>query len=286
MAMTEQLVDLLQLEQLDINLYRSLSYQENHRKHLFGGQVLGQALVAASQTVEDRKPHSLHGYFLRAGSSELPVIYDVDRIRDGRSFTTRRVVAKQKGRAIFNMAVSYHTEEAGYEHQMPFLESMDDPDTLPSGRDIAMQLHPELPEDVLATLSKRGMFELRPVDTESYLSDIPSQPVGRFWIKATGTLPDDPILHRSALAYASDLGLMATSLFPHPTNVFNPKLMPASLDHAMWFHTDFRADEWLLYATDSPWAGGARGLNRGQIYTRDGKLVASTVQEGLIRPLD
>lgn len=283
--MPEQLVDLLQLEQLDVNLFRSLSYQENHRKHLFGGQVLGQALVAASQTVSGRLPHSLHGYFLRAGSSEMPVIYDVDPIRDGGSFTTRRVVAKQKGRAIFNMAASFQVEETGFSHQMPLEEDVADPESLPSGREIAMRLHPELPEGVLATMSEDGMFEMRPLDAEAYLSDEPSSPIGRFWIKATGRLPDDPILHRSALAYASDMGLMATSLFPHPTNVFNPKLMPASLDHAMWFHSDFRADEWLLYATDSPWAGGARGLNRGQIYTRNGELVASTVQEGLIRPL-
>lgn len=280
--MTNPLLNILDIEQLDLNLFRSRQHQENHRNHLFGGQVLGQALMAAARTVEGRRPHSLHAYFMRPGVSDIPVIYDVDPIRDGGSFTTRRVVARQKGRAIFNMACSFHIEEPGFSHQISLDSTPPSPEELESTSFIKSS-----PGAKIDTPDAHGMFfELRSASPEMYFSDKALAPYSQFWMRAVSGLPNDPILHCAALAYASDIGLMATSTLPHPTSIMSPKLMPASIDHAMWFHADFRVDDWLLYSTDSPWAGGARGLNRGLIYNRDGKLVASTMQEGLIRPIE
>ena len=281
--MSEKLSKLLDVEELDRNLFRSRQHVENYRKVLFGGQVLGQALMAATRTVEDRLPHSLHAYFLRPGSSELPVIYDVDPIRDGGSFTTRRVVAKQRGRAIFNMSASFQIREPGFDHQcdMP-TGPIPAPETLKN----TQQLAEEAGMKSAASNQRRYMIDFRPVDPDSYFDTNVREPSCMFWFRAEGEFSDDPVEHRCALSYASDLALLGTSLQPHPISLFDPHLMPASLDHAMWFHRDFRVDDWLLYVTDSPSASGARGYCRGQIFTRDGVLVASTCQEGLIRKIE
>ncbi|MFC6635627.1 acyl-CoA thioesterase [Microbulbifer taiwanensis] len=280
--MLEKLSKLLDVEELDRNLFRSRHHVENYRKVLFGGQVLGQALMAASRTVEDRLPHSLHAYFLRPGSSELPVIYDVDPIRDGGSFTTRRVVAKQKGRAIFNMSASFQIEEPGFDHQVDMPTSgIPEPESLKNTQQLAQEAGLVSPQHD----QRRYMIDFRPVDPHSYFGAEVHEARCMFWLRAEGEMSDNPLEHRSALCYASDLALLGTALQPHPISLFDPHLMPASLDHAMWFHRDFRADNWLLYVTDSPSASGARGFCRGQIFTRDGVLVASTAQEGLIRKI-
>lgn len=278
----EKLSKLLDVEELDSNLFRSRQHVENYRKILFGGQVLGQALMAATRTVDDRLPHSLHAYFLRPGSSEMPVIYDVDPIRDGGSFTTRRVVAKQRGRAIFNMSASFQIREPGFDHQcdMP-TGDIPAPENLKSTQQLAEEAGLNTPQHD----QRRYMVDFRPVNPESHYDNKVHPPHSMMWVRVEGELGDDPVEHRCALSYASDMGLLGTSLQPHPTSLFDPHMMPASLDHAMWFHRDFRADEWLLYVTDSPSASGARGYCRGQVFTRDGVLVASTTQEGLIRKI-
>lgn len=273
---------LLDVERLDSNLFRSRHHVENYRKTLFGGQVLGQALMAASRTVDNRRPHSLHAYFLRPGSSEQPVIYDVDPIRDGGSFTTRRVVAKQRGRAIFNMSASFQIQEPGFDHQVEMpAGDIPAPESLKNTQQLAEEA------GLVGPLcdQRRYMIDFRPVDPASYFSTGEREARCFFWMRAEGETSDDPLEHRCALCYASDLALLGTSLQPHPISLFDPHLMPASLDHAMWFHRDFRADDWLLYVTDSPSASGARGFCRGQIFTREGVLVASTAQEGLIRKI-
>ncbi|UTA46388.1 acyl-CoA thioesterase II [Simiduia sp. 21SJ11W-1] len=277
--MSNPLLNILDIEQLDLNLFRSRQHQENHRHHLFGGQVLGQSLMAAARTVEGRMPHSMHAYFMRAGVSDIPVIYDVDPIRDGGSFTTRRVVARQRGRAIFNMSCSFHIEEPGFEHQMSLATMPPGPDDLPKTSFVKADAQAGS-SDVHAMY-----FDLRSAQPDMYTSTEAFAPTSEFWMRSVAKLPDDPLLHCAALAYASDIGLMATSTLPHATSIMSPELMPASIDHAMWFHRDFRIDNWLLYSTDSPWAGGARGLNRGLVYDQQGRLVASTMQEGLIRPI-
>ncbi|MBN8431670.1 acyl-CoA thioesterase II [Microbulbifer salipaludis] len=281
--MLEKLSKLLDVEELDTHLFRSQAHVENYRKVLFGGQVLGQALMAAARTVEDRLPHSLHAYFLRPGSSEKPVIYDVDPIRDGGSFTTRRVVAKQNGKAIFNMSASFQIDEPGFDHQadMP-TEGVVEPENLKN----TQQLAEEAGMEGAAQNQRRYMIDFRPIDPMSYFDSAVREPRCMFWFKVEGKLSDNPIEHRSALCYASDMALLGTALQPHPISLFDPHLMPASLDHAMWFHRPFRADDWLLYVTDSPSASGARGYCRGQIFSRDGRLVASTTQEGLIRQIN
>lgn len=279
--MSNPLLNILDIEQLDHNLFRSRQHQENHRRHLFGGQVLGQALMAAARTVEGRRPHSMHAYFLRAGTSELPVIYDVEPVRDGGSFSTRRVVARQKGRPIFNMSCSFHIQESGFEHQAALDPMPPDPDHMAHTGFIKGQA-----SDKDQSPDAHAMyFDLRSATPDMYFSKDCLPPKSQFWMRSQAKLPDDPLIHCAALAYASDIGLMATSTLPHPTFIMSPELMPASIDHAMWFHADFRIDDWLLYSTDSPWAGGARGLNRGLIYNLQGGLVASTMQEGLIRPV-
>jgi acyl-CoA thioesterase-2 len=274
MSAVDDLLAILDIEPLEVNLFRGRSPQSRWQR-VFGGQVIGQALVAASRTVEPaRRPHSLHAYFLLGGDPKIPIIYEVDRIRDGKSFTTRRVVAIQHGQAIFSMSASFHAQETGFEHQakMPDVPA---PEKLPSG--------PQLPADVLATMPEaiRRFFErerpveLRPVEFEN----------GGFqvWIRTTGPLPDDEAIHQCVLAYASDMMLLDASLVPHGRTVFDKRIMAASLDHALWFHRPFRADEWLLYAQDSPSASGALGFSRGLIFKRDGTLVASVAQEGLVR---
>ena len=278
----DTLLDILDLERLEENLFRGRSPQVGWQR-VFGGQVIGQALVAASRTlVEDRHVHSLHGYFLRPGDPSVPIIYEVDRIRDGGIFTTRRVIAIQHGQAIFSMSASFQVREEGLEHQIE-MPDVPKPDDLPSEADLKEKLISIAPENVRKYWERERPIELRPVDLTHYFSNKKLPPQQYVWVKATGALPDDERIHQCILAYASDMTLLDTSLFPHGTSVFSPKIQAASLDHSMWFHRPFRADEWLLYATDSTLSGGSRGLNRGMLFTEDGKLVASTAQEGLIR---
>lgn len=280
-AALDQLLSILDLEPLEHNLYRGLSPQVGWQR-VFGGQVIGQALVAANRTVEGRHAHSLHAYFLRAGDPAVPIIYQVDRIRDGGSFSTRRVVAIQHGQAIFSMAASFHKVEGGLEHQMA-MPDVPPPEDLPSEAELKEKLIDRVPEPVKAYWQHERPIELRPVDVSRYFSRDKQGPSQLVWIKATGALGGDLALHQCVLAYASDFTLLDTALIAHGRFVFDPKLMLASLDHAVWFHEPFRADEWLLYAQDSPGSGAARAFCRGTLFTREGRLVASTAQEGLVR---
>src|SRR5690606_12747616 len=251
-------------------------------QRVFGGQVIGQALVAASRTVEGRAPHSLHAYFLLGGDPSVPIIYDVDRIRDGKSFTTRRVVAIQHGRAIFSMAVSFHNDEAGMEHQAK-MPDVPMPEELPNESEIRERVLPMMPDPVRRYYERERPIELRPVEYARYLGKKFEDARFHVWIRATGALPDDPNIHKCVLAYASDMTLLDSALIPHGRTVFEQDVMAASLDHALWLHRPFRADDWLLYAQDSPNLHGARGFARGLIFARDGTLVASVAQEGLLR---
>jgi len=277
----EQLLSILDLETLEVNLFRGLSPQVGWQR-VFGGQVIGQALVAANRTVEGRLAHSLHAYFLRAGDPSVPIIYEVDRIRDGGSFSTRRVVAIQHGHAIFSMAASFQVEEGGLHHQIQMPE-VPPPEALPSEAELKARLIDRLPPQVKAYWERERPIEIRPVDITRYLSPENRAPFQQVWIRATGKLGDDLALHQCVLAYASDFTLLDTALIAHGRFAFDPRLMLASLDHALWFHRKFRADEWLLYAQDSPTSGGGRAFCRGTLFTGDGALVASTAQEGLVR---
>jgi acyl-CoA thioesterase-2 len=278
----DALLSILDLEPLEHNLFRGMSPQVGWQR-VFGGQVIGQALVAASRTVpEDRSVHSLHAYFLRPGDPSVPIIYEVDRIRDGGSFTTRRVVAIQHGRAIYSMSASFQKMEEGLEHQstMPDVPA---PEDLPSEAELKEKFLAHAPEAVRRYWERERPIELRPVDLTHYFSRKKLVPAQNVWVRASAALPDDPRIHTCVLAYASDMTLLDTSLFAHGTSVFDTRLQVASLDHAMWFHRPFRADEWLLYVEDSPSSSGGRGFTRGSLYTRSGELVASVAQEGLIR---
>jgi len=277
----DQLLTILDIERLEENLFRGLSPQVGWQR-VFGGQVIGQALVAANRTVNGRLAHSLHAYFLRAGDPSVPIIYNVDRIRDGGSFTTRRVVAVQHGQAIFSMAASFHREETGLEHQIKMPE-VPPPESLPSEAELKACLIDRVPPQVKAYWERERPIEIRPVDLSRYLTPGNHDPSQQVWIRATGELSNEQSLHQCVLAYASDFTLLDTALIAHGRFVFDPKLMLASLDHALWFHRKLRADEWLLYAQDSPISGGGRAFCRGMLFTRDGKLVASTAQEGLLR---
>ena len=278
----DELVDLLALEPLEHNLFRGQS-QDLGWGRVFGGQVLGQALSAAAQTVPtERVIHSMHGYFLRPGMANKAIVYDVDRIRDGKSFTTRRVVAIQDGKPIFNLSASFQIQEEGYSHQ----DSMPDvpgPEGLKSEVELWADLLDKIPEKYHSQVLAERPIELRPVDPVNPLRPDVAEPYHRVWVKASGTLPDTQTLHQYLLAYSSDFGFMTTAMRPHRATWLNPKMQVASLDHAMWFHRPFRIDEWLLHCIDSPSASGARGLVRGSMFSRDGTLVASTAQEGLMR---
>jgi acyl-CoA thioesterase-2 len=232
--------------------------------------------------VDNRGAHSLHAYFLRAGDPAVPIIYQVERIRDGKSFSTRRVVAIQHGHPIFSMSASFHREEPGLEHQTP-MPDVPDPEEVPSEASLAEMLMDRLPPPAKAYWQAERPIEMRPVELSRYLSPQTRETGQYIWIRATGALADDPALHQCVLAYASDFTLLDTALITHGRFVFDPSLMLASLDHALWFHRPFRADDWLLYAQDSPNSGAARAFCRGSFYTRDGHLVASTAQEGLVR---
>ncbi|WP_068084170.1 acyl-CoA thioesterase II [Polycladidibacter stylochi] len=278
----DSLLGILNLEQLEHNLFRGLSPKEGWQR-VFGGQVIGQALVAAYRTVpSERTNHSLHGYFLRAGDPEVPIIYEVDRIRDGGSFTTRRVVAIQHGQAIFSMAASFQVREDGLNHQIE-MPQVPQPEDLPSEEDLKEKFIEHAPEPVRKYFQRKRPIELRPVELERYFSKKPFPAKQNVWVRATAPLPDDPRMHQCVLSYASDMTLLDTALHVHGLSVFDPSVQVASLDHAMWFHSDFRADDWLLYTQDSPATMGGRAFTRGLLYTREGKLVASTSQEGLMR---
>jgi acyl-CoA thioesterase II len=277
----ETLLAILDIETLEVNLFRGVSPQVGWQR-VFGGQVIGQALVAAYRTVEDRTAHSLHGYFLRPGDPSVPIIYKVDRIRDGGSFSTRRVVAIQHGQPIFSMAASFHKPEEGLVHQMQMPE-VPPPEELPSEAELKAWLIDRVPPQVKAYWERERPIEIRPIDLSRYLSLEKRAPSQQVWIKATGTLGDDLALNQCVLAYASDFTLLDTALIAHGRFVFDSTLMLASLDHAIWFHRSFRADDWLLYAQDSPSSGGGRAFCRGTLFTRSGELVASTAQEGLVR---
>jgi len=273
------LVELLDLEQLELNLFRGVSPPHSPTR-VFGGQVAGQALVAAGRTVpDDREVHSLHAYFIRPGDPDVPILYDVDRLRDGRSFTTRRVVAIQHGKAIFNLSASFHVPEQGLEHQLPFPDNVPDPESMPTFK-----------ERMAPYADKMGDWyqRPRPID-QRYVADPPRvrkerrPPNQQVWMRADGDLPDDPLLHACIVAYASDMSLLDSIYLPHAMSWDSPGVQGASLDHAMWFHRPFRADEWVLYDQSSPSASDARGLAEGKIFQRDGRLVVSVVQEGLIR---
>ena len=284
-AAVEDLLATLDLEPLEHNLFRGRSLATG-RTRVFGGQVIAQALVAATRTVEAaRPPHSLHAYFLLGGDPDVPILYEVDRIRDGRSFTTRRVVAIQHGRAIFALSASFQADEPGFDHGAAMPE-VPGPEDLPDLGDVpgeALSQGGSLPESVRAFLARERPIELRPVELGRYASREPGPPRFHVWFRAAGPLPDDPAIHRCVLAYASDMMLLDAALVPHGRTVFEPEIMAASLDHALWFHRPFRADDWLLYAQDTPSASGARGFSRGLVFTRGGTLVASVAQEGLVR---
>ncbi len=276
------LLDLLRLERIEQNLFRGQS-QDLGWGAVFGGQVLGQALSAAEQTVPDDRPvHSLHGYFLRSGDASKPIVYTVDPIRDGRSFTTRRVVAIQAGRPIFNMAASFQVVEEGFEHQAE-MPNCKPPEELESEVTIARRHAASIPEKWREMATCTRPLEVRHVEPNNPLRPRRGPPRRCVWYRAIDALPEEASIHAWLLAYSSDFNFLTTALNPHGVSWLSPRMQVASLDHAMWFHRPFRMDEWLLHVVDSPSATGARGLARGQFFTRDGRLVASTVQEGLIR---
>jgi acyl-CoA thioesterase-2 len=275
----QDLLLLLDLEPIEVNIFRGANTNED-RQRVFGGQVAGQALVAAGRTVDRGHVHSLHSYFLRPGDPAVPILYEVDRIRDGRSFITRRVVAIQHGRAIFNLQCSFHVEEQGIVHQFDMPE-VPAPESLPS---VEERLEP-FREKVDSWFFERP----RPID-QRFIGELPwlrsepsEEPCQRLWLKTDGEMPDDPLLHAAVMAYASDMTLYESILQPHRIRWGDEQFMGASLDHCMWFHRPFRVDEWLLFDQDSPNAYGARGIARGLLYTRAGELVMSFVQEGLVR---
>lgn len=278
----ETLLKILDIEPLERNLFRGHSPLSGW-KRVYGGLVIAQALRAAIHTVEGRRPHSLHAYFLLGGDPEVPIIYDVERIRDGRSFTTRRVVAIQHGEAIFTMSASFHTEEPGHSYAAA-MPDVPKPADLPDEAELRRLYLDRLSPQRQAYWRRERPIEMRPVDHENYFIRKPSAPTCDVWFRARPQLPDDPAIHACVLAYASDSTILDTSLIPHGRSVADMEIQAASLDHALWFHEDFRADEWLLYSLDTPWSGHARGLGRGLVFTESGRLVASVMQEGLVRP--
>ena len=279
----QDLVNLFDLEQVERNIYRGQN-RDIGSGRIFGGQVLAQALVAARRTVqrENRRAHSLHGYFILAGDLAIPVVYFVDRLRDGRSFTTRRVTAIQHGRAIFNMSASFHTAENGISHQQA-MPTVPPPEALEPEIDIIRRSAERIPAPLRALLTQDRPLDRRPVAPLDPFRPEPGRPRRRAWVRAVGELGDDPLDHQAVLAYASDYGLLRSALVPHGRTFHDPDVWGASLDHAIWFHRPFRIDDWLLYETESPAAGGARAFTRGTFFARDGTLVASVAQEGVIR---
>jgi len=283
----DELLALLDLEDLEMNIFRGGSPEEEGRERVFGGLVLAQALASAGRTVEDtaRSAHSLHAYFLRPGDPKNSILYDVDRIRDGRSFTTRRVRAVQHGKAIFNMSVSFQVAEKGFEHQFE-MPRVPDPNELPGRRDLVDRWAEQIPPVLRQWLRREHAIEERYNGPIGFFKAEKHPPRREIWLRATGRLPDDLQTHQCVLAYASDMTLLDPSTLPHAVSSMEPTILSASLDHAMWFHQPFRADDWLLFVQDSPAAAGARGFSRGSIFTQDGRLVASATQEGLVRRVE
>jgi acyl-CoA thioesterase-2 len=280
--LTAMLVTLLDVEAIDTDLFRG-SRQPGGRGRVFGGQVIAQALQAAQRSVEGKDVHSLHAYFMRPGDENYPIVYQVTRDFEGRSFATRRVVAMQQGQPILTMAASFQTPEEGLHHQSE-MPDVPEPETLKSERELRLGIAHQVPEKFRDFFTRRqNAIEMRPLYPRSWFAPEKRPPSNAAWFRVAAAIGDDPAVHRAALAYASDMALLGTSMMPHGVNWLMPEMQTASLDHALWIHEPFRADEWLLYTTDSPWAGHARGMNRGSIFTADGRLVASVAQEGLIR---
>jgi len=279
----DDLLHLLELEPIERNIYRGRN-RDIGSGRIFGGQVLAQSLVAARHTIdeEDRTAHSMHGYFILAGDLDIPVVYFVDRLRDGRSFTTRRVTAIQHGNAIFSMSTSFHRHEDGLFHQTK-MPDVPPPEELRPEIDMIREQADRIPEELRAVLTQDRPLDSRPVDPGDLFDPEPTAPFMARWVRTVGTLDDDPLHHQAVLAYASDYGLLGAALLPHARTFRDPDVMAASLDHAIWFHRPFRADEWLLYAVDSPVTYGARAFVRGTFFTREGQLVASVAQEGVLR---
>jgi acyl-CoA thioesterase-2 len=277
----QELLQLLDLEPIEINLFRGQSINL-FGKNVFGGQVLGQALMAAGRTVDDRLAHSLHAYFLRPGDATTPIVYSVERVRDGKSFTTRTVKAIQHGEIIFTMMASFSIAEDGLDHQMP-MPTVSAPEDLKSELELRRMVAPFVPEKMRAMMERDRPIELRPIDPINPFALTPQPPHRAHWMRSQMALPDDPFLHQCLLAFASDFALMGTAMLPHAVHFMQPSMQCASIDHAMWFHRPVRMDEWLLYSMDAPSASSAKGINRGLIYNREGVLIASTAQEGLMR---
>ncbi|MFN3501187.1 MAG: acyl-CoA thioesterase II [Allorhizobium sp.] len=278
----QELIERLDLEKLEENLFRGSSPQ-NGWQRVFGGLVIAQALMAAQRCVDpDRIVHSLHAYFMRPGDPSIPIVYQVERIRDGSSFTTRRVVAIQHGKAIFSMSASFQIEEPGFDHQVK-IPNVAAPEQLMGEDEFRAAFLAQAPDTVKKYWGRERPIEIRPTSLTHYLSREKLEPEAHIWVRASGIVPDDRHYQAAILAYLSDMTLLDTSLYAHGTSIFDPELQVASLDHAMWFHRPCRLDDWLLYTQDSPSAAGARGMTRGSIFTRDGRLVASVAQEGLIR---
>lgn len=277
----QEVISLLELEPLDENMFRGQS-RDTGMPQVFGGQVLGQALAAASRTVSDRSVHSLHAYFLQRGDTGAPIIYEVDRARDGGSFSSRRVTAIQHGGQIFNMAVSFQVPEAGLEHQVR-MPDVPGPEGLRDVAELASEIEGPLPPRMKRILTYRRPFHVRPVQPGQFTTTALYEPRKQLWMKAAGALPDDAFIHDALLAYVSDYELISTATLPHGFHASFTGLQVASLDHAMWFHRPLRVDQWLLFDLESPSASGGRGLSQGRVFSEDGVLVASLAQEGLIR---
>ncbi|MCG7493823.1 acyl-CoA thioesterase II [Thalassobius sp. Cn5-15] len=276
--------DLLQVEAVEDNFFRGMATPQG-RGRSFGGQVIGQALKSAIKTVGDDRPvHSLHAYFMRPGDATKPVLYRVERDRDGRSFATRRVIAVQSGKPILNLAASFHVREEGYSQQIT-MPDVPGPEGLENETELGARFADQIPESYCQWLKAPKPVEMRAVGLRAPFSREPRDPVQYVWMRSRGDLGANPSMHRAALAYASDFNLLGTAVLPWAKAFADPDMQFASLDHAVWFHQDFEFGDWHLYAMDAPWTGGARGLNRGQIFSRDGRLVASTAQEGLVRPV-
>nr|WP_157021195.1 acyl-CoA thioesterase II [Zongyanglinia huanghaiensis] len=278
------LLNLLDLERLDRNLYRGIGSGGETPTRIYGGQVIAQALAAAYATVPDRLCHSLHAYFIRAGDPSLPVIYEVDPSRDGGSFTTRRVVAMQNGKQILNLAASFHISESGWQHQHS-IPNVPEPDQLVSRAEQHSQHAHRIESSQRTEFTRERPFEIREVDPRDPLNPVETSDINHMWIRMEAAKGANPQLQHILMAYASDFGLLGSALRPHGLTWYRPEAMTASLDHTMWFHAPVHFENWHLYSMDSPFAGGGRGFNRGSIYTQDGQLVASVAQEGLMRPL-
>lgn len=277
-----ELLALLDLEPLEVNIYRGRN-RDIGSTRVFGGQVFAQALVAARRTVDEpREAHSVHGYFILPGDLKAPIVYFVDRLRDGSSFATRRVTAIQHGQAIFNLSASFHRQEDGLEHQ-PAMPDAPAPESLETELNLIRAMADRIPESYRAIWTQERPIDFRPVDPVDPFRASAKPPVRQLWFRAIGTMPDEPLLHQAVLAYASDYSLLTTALLPHGVSYRAPGLQLASLDHSLWMHRPFRADEWMLYTMDSPVSHGARGFARGAIYSQSGDLIASVAQEGLLR---